>query len=107
MLPAGISLILNDAIYSCRTNPPADWPEAAYRLIVRQDLAAQCCDSKQMSGAGSSSNMCSDLPVTSNASDANKKTAATRVAECEQDDGMETMDMEVCTYLQFLPLRRA
>ena len=99
MLPAGISLILNDAIYSCRTNPPADWPEAAYRLIVRQDLAAQCCDSKQLPGTGSSSNLCSDLPVTCNGNEANKKTAAaaaTRVAECEQDDGMETMDMEVC-----------
>ncbi|XP_069677644.1 anaphase-promoting complex subunit 1 isoform X2 [Periplaneta americana] len=104
-LPASIALLLNDAIYSCRSSPPPDWPESAYRLIVRQDLAAQCCRPKHVTGPGSSTSgtsLCSHLPpsgpVTANGSDANRKTAAaaaTRVAECEQDDGMETMDQEI------------
>ncbi|XP_046664707.1 anaphase-promoting complex subunit 1 isoform X3 [Homalodisca vitripennis] len=40
VLPAGLALILNDAIHRVREDPPPDWPEAAYRLIGRQDLAA-------------------------------------------------------------------
>jgi hypothetical protein len=106
-LPAGIALFLNDAIYSCRKDPPSDWPESAYRLIVRQDLAAHCCQSKSpgpASGSSSSSgnSLYSHLPQSgspsSNGNDASRKTAAaaaTRVTECEQDDGMETMDQEV------------
>lgn len=106
-LPAGIALLLNEAIYSCRKDPPSDWPESAYRLIVRQDLAAHCCQSKTpgpTSGSSSSSgnNLYSHLPQSgspsSNGNDASRKTAAaaaTRVTECEQDDGMETMDQEV------------
>lgn len=39
--PAGISLLLYDAIWSCREKPPADWPPAAYNLLWRADLAAQ------------------------------------------------------------------
>lgn len=105
--PAGIALLLNDAIYSCRRDPPSDWPESAYRLIVRQDLAAHCCQSKTpgpTSGSSSSSgnSLYSHLPQSgspsSNGNDASRKTAAaaaTRVTECEQDDGMETMDQEV------------
>lgn len=106
-LPAGIALLLNDAIYSCRTDPPSDWPESAYRLIVRQDLAAHCCQSKTpgtTSGSSSSSgnNLYSHLPQpgcpSSDGNDASRKTAAaaaTRMTECEHDDGMETMDQEV------------
>jgi hypothetical protein len=107
-MPAGIALLLNDAIYSCRSDPPSDWPESAYRLIVRQDLVAQCCHPKQTAGPGSSSsnsgggNLYSHLPQSgsqsSNGNDTGRKTAAaaaTRVTECEQDDGMETMDQEV------------
>jgi len=111
-LPAGIALLLNDAIYSCRSDPPSDWPEPAYRLIVRQDLAAQCCQSKQTAGAVSGSststgnNLYSHLPQScspsSSSNDTSRKTAAAaaaRVAECEQDDGMETMDQEVSIFL--------
>jgi hypothetical protein len=111
-LPAGIALLLNDAIYSCRSDPPSNWPESAYRLIVRQDLAAQCCHPKQTAGPGSSSggssggNLYSHLPQSgsqsSNGNDTSRKTAAaaaTRVTECEQDDGMETMDQEVSIIL--------
>jgi hypothetical protein len=114
-LPAGISLFLNDAIYSCRKDPPSDWPESAYRLIVRQDLAAHCCQSKSPGPAsgssgssGSSGNsLYSHLPQTGtptpNGNEASRKTAAaaaSRVTECEQDDGMETMDQEVSTALR-------
>jgi len=114
-LPAGIALLLNDAIYSCRSDPPSDWPESAYRLIVRQDLAAQCCQSKQTAGtvSGSSTssgnNLYSHLPQScspsSSGNDTSRKTAAAaaaRVAECEQDDGMETMDQEVSIFLCWL-----
>lgn len=40
-LPAGISLMFYDAIWSCRENPPTNWPPAAYNLLWRADLAAQ------------------------------------------------------------------
>lgn len=40
-LPVGVSLLLYDAMWSCRENPPADWPTAAYSLLWRADLAAQ------------------------------------------------------------------
>ncbi|XP_077996954.1 anaphase-promoting complex subunit 1-like [Glandiceps talaboti] len=40
-IPFGVSLALHDAIYQCRAEPPADWPETAYMLIGRQDLSAE------------------------------------------------------------------
>lgn len=39
--PAGVALFLYDAIWSCRENPPTNWPPAAYILLWRGDLAAQ------------------------------------------------------------------
>jgi len=111
-LPASIALLLNDAIYSCRSDPPSDWPETAYRLIVRQDLAAQCCQPKQTAGpaSGSSSNSGGNLyshpsqsgTPSSNGNESSRKSSAataTRVAECEQDDGMDTMDQAVSIIL--------
>ncbi|CAB4461982.1 unnamed protein product [Rhizophagus irregularis] len=38
-LPFGIALPLREAIRKCKENPPEDWPEAAYILIGREDLA--------------------------------------------------------------------
>ncbi|XP_034233098.1 anaphase-promoting complex subunit 1 [Thrips palmi] len=40
-LPSAILLLLSDALYQARENPPRDWPHAAYKLIARQDLASQ------------------------------------------------------------------
>lgn len=40
-LPVGISLLLYDALWSCREHPPPDWPAVAYTLLWRADLAAQ------------------------------------------------------------------
>lgn len=40
-LPVGISLLLYDALWACRENPPADWPAEAYNLLWRSDLVAQ------------------------------------------------------------------
>lgn len=107
-LPAGIALLLNDAIYSCRSDPPSDWPESAYRLIVRQDLAAHCCHPKQPAGPGSRSgdSLHTRLPQPpyqySSFNDTSRKTAvaaATRMTECEQDDGMEAINQEVSIIL--------
>lgn len=39
--PISIKLLLNDALYHCRQNPPSDWSTAAYNLLQRNDLAAQ------------------------------------------------------------------
>ncbi|CAG8479884.1 12760_t:CDS:2 [Funneliformis mosseae] len=38
-LPFGIVVPLCEAIRKCRENPPEDWPEDAYVLIGREDLA--------------------------------------------------------------------
>jgi hypothetical protein len=38
-LPSGVSLFLQESLYSCKINPPGDWPVEAYILIEREDLA--------------------------------------------------------------------
>ncbi|XP_070577566.1 anaphase-promoting complex subunit 1-like [Ptychodera flava] len=72
-LPFGVSLALHDAIYHCRSNPPADWPETAYMLIGRQDLSAEArlLDKKD------------HLPP------------AEEDNGDEEDDGMECLDLEL------------
>ncbi|XP_018321370.1 anaphase-promoting complex subunit 1 isoform X3 [Agrilus planipennis] len=40
-LPSGINLLLHDALWQCRENPPPDWSAKAYNLLQRPDLAAQ------------------------------------------------------------------
>lgn len=45
-LPVGISLLLYDALWTCRENPPTSWTAAAYNLMWRADLAAQSQISK-------------------------------------------------------------
>lgn len=41
-LPAGVSLPLRHALNSCREAPPPDWPESAFVLVGREDLASMC-----------------------------------------------------------------
>jgi anaphase-promoting complex subunit 1 len=38
-LPSGVSLFFQESLYSCKINPPGDWPREAYVLIEREDLA--------------------------------------------------------------------
>jgi hypothetical protein len=38
-IPLGLALPLHEAIRACRHAAPADWPEEAYALIGREDLA--------------------------------------------------------------------
>ncbi|CAH1966637.1 unnamed protein product [Acanthoscelides obtectus] len=40
-LPVGIYFVIYNALWSCRENPPSDWPAEAYHLLCREDLAAQ------------------------------------------------------------------
>nr|CAH7720171.1 unnamed protein product [Callosobruchus chinensis] len=40
-LPVGIYFAIYNALWSCRENPPSDWPAEAYHLLWREDLAAQ------------------------------------------------------------------
>ena len=37
-LPFGIALPIRESIRICQTNPPSDWPLAAYELLGRRDL---------------------------------------------------------------------
>lgn len=55
-LPAAILLLLCDALYQARENPPRDWPHSAYKLIARQDLASQYEPAKASSKCTSKSN---------------------------------------------------
>ncbi|MCO5580419.1 hypothetical protein L7F22_034285 [Adiantum nelumboides] len=43
-LPAGVSLLLRHALNSCREAPPSDWPESAFVLVGREDLALMCIE---------------------------------------------------------------
>ena len=38
-LPSGVSLFFQESLYSCKIDPPGDWPLEAYILIEREDLA--------------------------------------------------------------------
>ncbi|XP_045484614.1 anaphase-promoting complex subunit 1 [Pieris rapae] len=40
-LPPALSLILITIFNRCKAEPPTDWPPAAYRLAMREDLAIQ------------------------------------------------------------------
>nr|CAD7457684.1 unnamed protein product [Timema tahoe] len=82
ILPGGIALLLNDIIHQSRAGPPSDWPEAAYRLIIRQDLAAQCSNGGSWLDINDSRRGRNSVP-------------ATKLPDGEQDDGMEGMDVEV------------
>lgn len=78
MLPAALSLVLNDAIHRVREDPPADWPEDAYRSIGRQDLAY----TPPPPTVGERGTATPPSP------------AATRNTQ-DSDDGMDSMDREV------------
>lgn len=41
-LPPGVSLILYEALYSCRDYPGFGWSKEAYKLAMRHDLASFC-----------------------------------------------------------------
>ena len=41
ILVDGVSLLLKEAMFQCREQPPGDWSKAAYTLIGREDLARQ------------------------------------------------------------------
>ncbi len=58
-LVQGVSLAVKEAIFHCRNSPPGNWPEKAYTLIGREDLAKQvqnappvACNSKDTMSAG-------------------------------------------------------
>ncbi|CAG9788243.1 unnamed protein product [Diatraea saccharalis] len=40
-LPPAIGLLLLTIFSRCKSEPPADWPAAAYNLVMREDLALQ------------------------------------------------------------------
>nr|CAD7262920.1 unnamed protein product [Timema shepardi] len=82
ILPGGIALLLNDIIHQSRAAPPSDWPEAAYRLIIRQDLAAQCNNGGSWVEINNTRRGRNSVP-------------ATKLPDGEQDDGMEGMDVEI------------
>ncbi|KAI3425098.1 hypothetical protein D9Q98_008476 [Chlorella vulgaris] len=47
VLPWGVGLPLQQAIQHCRSNPPTDWPQEAYVLIGRDDIAASMAAAQQ------------------------------------------------------------
>lgn len=76
--PAGIMIILYDAIHRVRENPPLDWSEAIFRLIGRQDLDA----TPPPPVVGERGNVSQPSPTVSRSNQ-------------DSDDGMESMDREV------------
>lgn len=40
-IPAALNLVLHEALWQCRENPPTDWSSDAYYLLQRPDLAVQ------------------------------------------------------------------
>ena len=38
-LPSGVSLFLQESLYTCKIDPPGDWSADAYILIEREELA--------------------------------------------------------------------
>ncbi|XP_075233032.1 anaphase promoting complex subunit 1 isoform X2 [Lycorma delicatula] len=76
--PAGVTLMLYDAIHRVRENPPVDWSEAVFRLIGRQDLAA----TPPPPVVGERGNVSPPPPTVSRSNQ-------------ENDDGMESMDREI------------
>ncbi|KAJ8719345.1 hypothetical protein PYW08_011520 [Mythimna loreyi] len=40
-LPPALGLLLLTTFSRCKSSPPADWPPAAYKLVMREDLAHQ------------------------------------------------------------------
>jgi anaphase-promoting complex subunit 1 len=53
-LPIGVALPLREAIWSCRHQPPLDWPTAAYIIMGREDLASTVNDGQEMEQSKSS-----------------------------------------------------
>lgn len=77
-LPGSVALLLLCAIFKCRENPPPDWPEEAFMLVGREDLASL--------RRGKS------MPTPSNPKklpNVQKETSSETV-----DDGMEDLDTE-------------
>lgn len=40
-IPAALNLVLHEALWQCRENPPTDWGSDSYYLLQRPDLAVQ------------------------------------------------------------------
>lgn len=51
-IPYGVALPLREAMRSCRQNPPGNWPQEAYVLIGREDLAKMLMTSPTPSDGG-------------------------------------------------------
>eukprot|EP00899_Mesostigma_viride_P028297 jgi/Mesvir1/8652/Mv02596-RA.1 len=43
-VPAGVAVVLREALQSCQEDPPSGWPPAAYTLIGREDMAWAATD---------------------------------------------------------------
>ncbi|XP_048246060.1 anaphase-promoting complex subunit 1-like [Haliotis rufescens] len=80
-LPVGVALPFREAILHCRCNPPSDWPEAAYIMIGRQDLAQLMSAQNQKPRPPQGS-----LSTPSSPQGKGSK---------EEEDGMEHMDEEL------------
>ncbi|KAI0221452.1 Anaphase-promoting complex subunit 1 [Lamellibrachia satsuma] len=80
-LTYGISLPLKEAIFHCRDDPPRNWPEEAYMLIGREDLARQ-----HRRPGGYDGRLFTDVAST---------TAMTNKWSKDEDDGMEYLDKEL------------
>ncbi|XP_063230624.1 anaphase-promoting complex subunit 1 isoform X1 [Bacillus rossius redtenbacheri] len=83
VLPAGVAFLVQDLVYQSRADPPLDWPRAAYCLVGREDLAAQCLGPAESSPE---------------ARDARRQDVA-KMAEVDQEDGMDGMEFEVLRLL--------
>lgn len=47
-IPAAVNLLIHEALWQCRENPPTDWSSYSYYLLQRPDLAVQAQHSTQV-----------------------------------------------------------
>ncbi|KAG7158322.1 Anaphase-promoting complex subunit 1-like [Homarus americanus] len=90
LLSPGVSLVLMNAQHMCRTCPPQDWPASAYHLIHRPDLVAHREEAaKNESVSGKKSRDPFNIKV--RMQEEKKVSQASK----EEEDGMETLDMDM------------
>ena len=85
--PHGLSIILWESIFSCRSDPPSEWPSSRLSLIGRSDLLSTC----QLSDS-QLSNLQSCRPQ-------NRDLGRRLSKETESEEGLSHLDTEVLRLL--------
>lgn len=96
LLSPGVSLILMNAQHMCRTWPPQDWPASAYHLIHRPDLVAHREEAAKNEDNGKKPKDPFNIKVRCHRDpDSVQEVKKVSQPSKEEDDGMETLDMDM------------